>query len=98
MGRIQTLLHDPATLISLGVGFLVLLVVALIFMFKNRKGNTSRDSVAADATEGKSQGDKSLAFLYGDTSTPRDNTSTPHPGTTESAIHTDLRAGHRRSE
>jgi len=48
MGRIQTLLHDPATLISLGVGFFILIVVALIFILKNRKRNTSDDSVVAN--------------------------------------------------
>ena len=42
-------LHDPGTLISIGVGFFILIVVALIFVLKNRKRNAANDSVVANA-------------------------------------------------
>ncbi len=56
MDRIQTLLHDPATLISVGVGFFILIVVALIFILKNRKRNTSDDSIVAAAASSAADG------------------------------------------
>jgi len=42
-------LHDPGTLISIGVGFFILIVAALIFVLKNRKRNAANDSVVANA-------------------------------------------------
>ena len=56
MGRIQTLLHDPATIISVGVGFFILIVVALIFMLKNRKRNAVNDSDSVKANAASSAG------------------------------------------
>jgi hypothetical protein len=65
VSRILTLLHDPATLISVGLGLLILLIVILVVVVRNKIKLANSDSVESSETEKASSQntDNSLAFL-----------------------------------
>ena len=86
MVRTQTLLHDPATLISIGVGFFILIVVALIFVLKNRKRNEANDSVVANAASSAGGQIQTSASPQGATDGQVQKTSTSSQESAEPAI------------
>ena len=72
MNRILTLLHDPATLISIGIGFFILLVVILVVVLRNRitKKDNAGVGNSVSVASASPVSDHSLSFLNNDTGTP----------------------------
>jgi hypothetical protein len=85
MSRLTTLLHDPATMISIGVGFLILAIFILAILIRSKikgsqhstPGLVPDPSPAVAPMAPPSGSDNSLAFLEEDREPPASATVVP---------------------